>query len=440
MFTRCIALLLCISLASCGGGGSDDDDSEAFRTTFTYFLTTGNTAISGRIFRIMGEGDMTLIQTQTGINQTAGLGFISGIVLDGTDTAIAGVTIQAHNDSGLAAGSIFYQSALTGAYTVGLTQTTTTGRFVVMNVQPGRVNIKCAAGADGNLYVQVPTGTTVFAQIRPTASGLQPTWSGVTQNLGAAGSALPGSPEASVNYQLVGTTSAPGPASDGTTGAFNLGTVPARNTFLMKCAKTAFVDTYTYIRTLNANLTSGGGGGNVLITSPTNRDTELVATGVVLAAGTGIIRGRVMDGAGGFVVQARNSSDAVVGEVAYGDNADNGRPSAVLTSTQTDGIFYVYNVPPGQVFLRATKTGQSVSTYVDVFADGITLPLDLEPVIQTQTTISVSGALADLRGFGVPEGTVALQGLGLSDSSDSFGEFSNPSVPAAHVFIVRTSK
>jgi len=124
----------------------------------------------------------------------------------------------------------------------------------------------------------------------------------------------------------------------------------------------------------------------------------------------------------------------------YGDNGDNGRPSAVLTSTQTDGIFYVYNVPPGQIFLRATKTGQAVSTYVDVFADGITLPLDLVPLTQTQDTITLSGALASLQGFAVPEGNIVLMGLGVGDSSDAFGEYSMTGVPTSHVFIVRTYK
>jgi hypothetical protein len=439
MKSRWLALLLCFAFASCGGSSGDDSNGETFRTTFGYFLTTGNTSVSGVIMSIMSESDLTLIQTQTSQTQTPGLGFIAGRIADGTGTGIAGVTVQAHNNSGLAAGAIFYQSDITGAYTNGLTQTGATGRFVVMNVQGDRVNIKCSAGADGNLYVRVPGGTTVFAQVTATASGVQPTWSGVTQNLGGTGSALPGNPEASVNYQIIGTTSSPGPSSDGA-GAFNLGTVPARNTYLMKCTKATFVDTYTYMRTVNANLTSGGGGGNILITSATNRDNELNATGVVLTAGAGIIRGRVLDGAGGFVVEARDGNDSGVGTVLYGDNADQGRPSAVLTATQTDGIFYIYNVPPGQVLLRATKTGQAVSTYVDVFADGITLPLDLVPVAQTQATITLSGALASLQGFAVPKGNIVLHGLGVGDSSDAFGEYSMTNVPTSHVLIVRTSK
>src|SRR5262245_23195745 len=196
MFKRSIALLACATLASCGGGsGGGDENGEKFRTTYGYFLTTGNTSVSSVIMSIMGDSDITLIQGHTGITQTPGLGFITGRVMNGTGTAIAGVTIQAHNDSGLAAGSIVYQSGTTGIYTPGILSTSATGRFVVMNVQLGRVNIKCVSGADGNLIVRVPQNSTVFAQLTATATGVQPTWSGVTQNLGSTGSAQSGGPE-----------------------------------------------------------------------------------------------------------------------------------------------------------------------------------------------------------------------------------------------------
>jgi len=441
MFKRSTALLFCAALASCGGASSgDDENSEKFRTTYGYFLATGNTSVSSVIMSIMGDSDIALIQGQTNMTQTPGLGFITGRVTDGTGAAMANVTIQAHNDSGLAAGSIVYQSAINGVYTPGLLATTATGRFVVMNVQVGRVNIKCVSGADGNLLVRVPASSTVFAQMSVTATGVQPTWSGVTQNLGAPGSAQPGGPEPLVNYQLLGVTSAPGPLSAITTGAFDLGTVPARNTFIVKCTKTDFVATHTYVRTVNANLTSGGGGGNVLITSVTNRDNELNATGVVLTPGTGIIRGRVIDGNGGCVVEARDENDLPVGVVLYGDNADNARPSAVATQMQADGYFYIYNVPPGLVLVRATETGFAANAYVEVFADGITIPLDLVPAVQTQATITLSGALASLQGFAVPKGVIVLHGMGIGDISDDFGEYAMTNVPTSHQFIVRTSK
>ena len=433
-------LLALFALASCGGKSSSDGGGETFRTTFRYFHVTGNTAESNQNMPLMSETDITLIQNQTGTNQTAGLGFIAGRIDNGAGVGIAGVTVQAHNDSGLPAGSIFYQSAINFAYTTVLTMTSSTGRFVVMNVQAGRVNIKCSAGADGNMYVRVPAGTTVFAQIAAAATGTQPNWSGLTSNLVASGRNVPGAAEPSVNYQVLGFTSSPGPASNGTTGAFDLGTVPARNSFLVKCTKASFVDTYTYVQTVNADLTAGLGGGNIFITSTANRDSEINATSVALTAGTGIITGRIISGAGGFTVEARDDNDQVVGTVMYGDNSDGGRPSAALTMTQTDGIFYIYNVPPGQIYIDATKSGEAVSTYVDSFADGITVMPDLSPLIQSQATITISGALATLQGFAVSKGQITLHGVGITDESDAFGEYTLSAVPTQHVYIVRTSK
>jgi hypothetical protein len=311
-----------------------------------------------------------------------------------------------------------------------------------MNVQVGRVNIKCVGGADGNLYVRVEPSSCVFAQLSVSPVGVQPEWSGITCNLIGSGRNIPGPAEPSVNYQLLGTTTAPGPASNGTTGAFDLGGVLARNQFLVKCTKAGMVDTYTYVQTANADLTAGIGGGNIFITSTTNLANEINATGVTLTAGTGIITGRVLSGSGGFTVHVRDANDQPVGQVLYGSNADNGRPSAVATVTDVDGIFYIYNVPPGQVLIRAIDDDDNfaVSTYVDAFADAITITLDQSPLVQTQETISISGALASLQGFAVPGGTVKLHGLGVQDESDQFGEYTMTGVPTRHVFIVKTSK
>src|SRR6185503_10171389 len=129
--SRTPLLLAVFVLASCGGKSSSDGGGENFRTTFRYFHVTGNTAESNQNMPLMGESDITLIQNQTGTNQTAGLGFIAGRIDNGAGVGVAGVTVQAHNDSGLPAGSIFYQSAITFAYSTGLTMTTSTGRFVV---------------------------------------------------------------------------------------------------------------------------------------------------------------------------------------------------------------------------------------------------------------------------------------------------------------------
>lgn len=437
MMSRCIALLLCLGLLSCGSSKKGHED---FRTTFGYFLETGNSSVSGVLMSITSENDIKLFEAQTGASQIDGRGFIVGRVLSPGGTPLGGVVVSADNDFGIAAGSLYYQSAVTGAFIPGFTQTTATGRFIVMNVAPGRVNLKCGAGADGNLYVQAYGGDADFVELTASApkASPQPTWSGITQNLGGSGTALPDAPEPSVTYRILGTTGLTG-TSDGTTGAISLGTVNALNTYIMKCTKSAFVDTYTYVLTQTANLTSGSGGGNVLIASVANRDAELVPSGVTLTAGTGMLRGRVLDGAGGFAVQARDGNDSIVGEVWYGNGVD-GAPDGTLSTTEPNGIFYIYNLPPGQIYLRATKSNQVATAYVDAFADGITAVYDLVPLIQGAATITISGVLISLQGFAVPDGDIFLHGMGIGTTSDSFGEFSLKNVPTRHLFIVRTSK
>jgi hypothetical protein len=96
------------------------------------------------------------------------------------------------------------------------------------------------------------------------------------------------------------------------------------------------------------------------------------------------------------------------------------------------------------VFIRAGRIGvptsHAATTYVHVYPDSITVPLDLTPLVQTVPVISISGFLQSLTGFAVPEGTVVFQGLGLGDQTDVFGECSIPNVPTQHQFIVRSFK
>ncbi len=445
-----ILALAALAIPACGGGGDDDPNGLTYRTTYGYYLTTGQTSLTGTLFYLMSSQDVATYQTHTGVTQNAGLGIIVGKVQDGSAAGIAGVTIQAHNDAGLSAGGVFYQNATTGAYSALLTETQSTGWFVAMNVTPGRVNLKCAAGAgggagtDGNLYLDVKADSCVFAVITATSVAKSTvTWAGQTLNLGGTGTALPGAAEASVTYTRLGHSGSTGP-SDGT-GLFNLGSVNAENTFLVRCSKAGLVDTYNTKVVGTSNLTGGAGGGDLLIVSPTNRDNELKPAAVSLTAGTGIIRGEVINASGGFTVEARDAAGTLVGEVWYGDNANFAKPSAAVTSTQADGVFYIYNVPPGQVLVRALKTGgsaASATTYVDVFADSISLPADLVPVAQSQDTISISGALVTMLGYGIQTGSIGFVGLaGVGATSDSFnGAYVMSGVPARHVLIARTSK
>lgn len=447
MKARWLALLSTVALVpSCKGGGDDDDEVRYF-TTYNYVLRTAETSLTNVTAYLMAETDIDVLEGQTGITQNAGAALIFGQVVDMNDgTGLDGVTVELHNDSGLPSGSVFYQSAVTGQYIAGLQETSTTGRFVGMNIVPGRINFKCAAGGgggvggDGNVYLLAGADTCVYVTLSADPTKDTVTWGGVTQRLGAAGSAVAEAPEPAVTYTRIGNGGSTGP-SDGS-GVFSFGSVNAYNAHLVRAGKAGFVDTYNYKQTVTTNLTSGAGGGDLYIITATDRDNQMTDPLLLpLTAGTGFIRGRVMDASGGFVVEAFDTGGTAVGTVRYGDNADNGRPTPVLTATQANGIFYICNVPPGQIMIRASKSGAVANAYVESFADAITLPLDLLPASKTVDTITISGALRNLSSYGVREGNIRLLGTGVGTQSDQFnGGYFMTGVPTRQTFIVVTSK
>jgi len=349
---------------------------------------------------------------------------------------ISGVTVSAHDASGSTTGSLYYHNSATNQYSSLLSSTSSSGKFVVFNVDIGRVNITCNSGADGNLFVHSQGYSASIVTLGATPNKNTVSWSGVTFNLGASGSAVQGAAEGSVTYELIGTGGSTGPSA-ANDGSFSIGTVNARNDFYVKCSKSGFIDSYNWKRTEGSNISTGSGG-DLLIVDSDNLD-ELVPGSVTITSGTGMIRGAIGSTVSGLVVQAFDFHGTQIGVVRYGDNSDNGRPNDALTSTQSNGIFYVYNLPPGKPYLLcASKTGYATSAYVDVFGDSITLPRDLVPLAATQATIQVSGVLMTLQNVVLEDGTVNFLGTLLIAPSDSIGAYSQSSVPAKHVFILGT--
>lgn len=416
---------------------NDEDDDLSYRTTYGYFLKTGNTSMDQTMLIMSGQ-DLQTFQDQTGAVQTESLGFIGARILDPDGVPLAGVSVNVHGDQGFPVGQVYYQDEATKAYTPFLAQTSGTGRFIAFNIQPGRVNLKCASGADGNLYVHVPSGTSVIAALVATPTKNAVSWTGVTRKLGDTGTALPAGEEFGVKIERLGTNgSVTSGASDG---AFNVGSVHANHTWLVKCSKTGFVDTYQYKKT-EASTLNGGPDGDLLIVDPTDRDNELVPGSVTLETGTGMIRGIVQNGQGGFTVEARDETGTVQGDVGYGDYSNFGRPGVDVLSTQPDGIYYIYNLPPGRYLLRAVKAGFATSAYVDVFADAVSLPFPLvpEPTFD-QDAITLSGSVVTLLNFGAANVQVGIEGLPQGTTSDTFSAYVLQGVPSMHTLIARTLK
>jgi hypothetical protein len=126
------------------------------------------------------------------------------------------------------------------------------------------------------------------------------------------------------------------------------------------------VDTYAYpARPLAANLTT-----NVLMPTQGELDFLSLAVGVTQSASNGFI-GVVVNDCSGNPVAGATVSTNPGGTVKY--NSANA-PSATATSTSDDGVAYVFNVPAGNVTVRANGGGETLREHaVNARAGKVTL-------------------------------------------------------------------
>lgn len=126
------------------------------------------------------------------------------------------------------------------------------------------------------------------------------------------------------------------------------------------------VDTYAYpSRPLFADLTT-----NVLM--PTNTELGFLgaAVGVTQAAGNGFI-GVIVKNCDGVTLAGATVTTSPAGTVKY--NSASG-PSPSATSTASDGVAYVFNVPAGNVTVMANASGHTLRQHVvTARADVVTL-------------------------------------------------------------------
>ena len=429
-----------LAAAACLGGckgSSSDDGGLTYRPTTWYHLDTGDTDMGSLLLLVMSSADLYTIQAETGVVQAPGFGLIWGTVQDAAGTAISGAQVSALRDSGVSAGAPVYQDT-DGAFKAALTATTTQGQFVIQNVAPGRVNLRCIAGASGNAYVDVVADETALVSVESISGAGTVTWSGVTRNLVN----LPSTAEPAVTITGLG-TGVPFPiVSDGTTGAFNAGAVYRNDTYRVRLSKAGFVDTYTAFPVGTGNLATPQG--DLLIVSIANRaGTSFTPASVTLDPSRGIVRGLLTPASGtldGYVIGCTDLDAVSTGTVRYGSAAD-ASPDGALAATSTSGVFYVYNVPPGTVLLRATKTGYGGSCYADVVADSIRLVNgELSPAANANDTITVSGHLGTFSMQGVGDGTIRFLGYSETASSPADYSYSLSGTPAHHRFRVRCAK
>ena len=419
-----------------GGGGGPGATGGPWRITLNYFVDLGSVNMTGVLLAIMSTTDRQGFEAQSGATQTATKGFIYGIVRDTLGVPMSGVQLQALNDFGTVAGSIFYKTA-TGFN--GVTGTNSSGQFIIFNVDAGRYNLRCISGASGNMTVRVEAdGTTRLTLVASVSSpkiklsgntrsfinsGAPPTIA--TTDVGAVGFASP-FPQTSDGTALYQTPSGTGDASS----------------LLLKMTKgVTEVATHNYLVTGTVDLVKD----LFIVTVAERASTDFTPAAVVLDPLKGIIRGKIGVTSGtldGYTVIPTREDGSLTGLVFYGDSVANGAPGVGL-ATDTSGVFYIYNADPGTVLLRAEKgTTMRGSALVDVAADSITMLYDgqLTGKSATNATISITGNTVDILSGTVEGVGVSFKALTDTGTSDGFGAFGVPNLPANASVIARCAK
>ena len=161
-----------------------------------------------------------------------------------------------------------------------------------------------------------------------------------------------------------------------------------------------------------------GADGNLLIISAANLLNLVSAANITQREGHGVVGGRVFDTgtAGGttttvadVVIAATDVNGRKLGDFFY--NNLGGTPDFVQTrGTVASGGFTAFNIPPGEVFLKAVSGGRGgvrLVAYPDEVSLGV---LTVVPVVVP--TVGVTGEINDDLGRSIPRGNVTIEVLG----------------------------
>ena len=139
----------------------------------------------------------------------------------------------------------------------------------------------------------------------------------------------------------------------------------------LKVTHSGQLDTYAYpARPLAANLTT-----NVLMPTQNEIDFLGVAVGVTQSGTNGFI-GVVVRDCFGATVAGATVSTTPAGTVKYNSS---GTPSGSATSTSTDGVAYVFNVPAGDVIVKANGGGETLRQHAVTARAGTVTLTEIQP-------------------------------------------------------------
>lgn len=181
--------------------------------------------------------------------------------------------------------------------------------------------------------------------------------------------------------------------------------------------------------------------GNLLIISGGDLLNLVSAANITQRDGYGVVGGRVFDTGGTIAGSVTTVADVVIaatdvngnklGDFFY--NNLGGTPDFVQTrGTVASGGFTAFNIPPGEVFLKAVSGGRG-GTRLVAFPNAVSLGVvSVVPVVVP--TIGVTGEITTELGRDLPNGNITIEVVGRSVSEASNCNDQSPSQTSVEAF------
>ncbi len=433
-----------------------------FVTTHNFNFKTGSATISGvegNIKIVSGSDVQNLISSAPGaLRQDATKGVIGGLVVNrfnlplenvaigGTDAtgkpvrdANGRLIMGVKNIAGDLIPQLFYNSINGAPEFINLKGTGQSGGFTVFNVPPGEIFIQATRGGRGNGRVSVYSGS-----VSITSLDVFPVALPFVDVLGVVTEADGLTPIAGANVSF--------PGLEGNVVTNHLGNFAgagfiSESNLIFKMSTPGHLDTYQEVAT-DLSLLQGG---TVFLDVRQNLSaysTQDILSfsqdaGVVLIPGRGVITGKILESfarRNNGVLQATDAAGQALGTVVY-FNAQTNRPDPNLTASTLNGRYIVFNLPPGDIYLR-TNASNSSQTGIDAksaataivrnFSDSVYIKdMPLQPVLREDNnqamTVQLSGFVTEEDGIStVDNASISLLGVAGTYPSQSDGAYTIP--------------
>ncbi|MFQ5949774.1 MAG: hypothetical protein ACE5J1_03700, partial [Nitrospiria bacterium] len=234
--------------------------------------------------------------------------------------------------------------------------TSSAGTFTIFNLLPGDVYIWASRGGRGNTRIKVFANKISVGKLQ-----VIPIPVATTSVTGNVVEAKDGASVSGAIISILGTTPALSTISL-TDGSYTIPSIGANGNYLMEVAKTGHWTTYHQLNTAPFQGTADIPGVN--LDGQLYADayiTEISSGGALPSKAKGVIAGRVKAGDGTpqhcaklTVTDGAGADLTTMGAVIFylaGDRSNCSTP-ADLNQTSSNGLFIIYNLPPGEVFVK----------------------------------------------------------------------------------------